>query len=78
MTLSTFVSASSPSTVPRLGLAFLGAPSVPEMVRLAQKAESAGFESVWIAETRITRDAVVPMVAIAGATERRSGWARRS
>ena len=48
MTLSTFVSASSPSTVPRLGLAFLGAPTVPEMVRLAQKAESAGFESVWI------------------------------
>lgn len=70
MTLSTFVSASRPPTVPRLGLAFLGAPSVPEMVRLAQKAESAGFESVWIAETRITRDAVVPMVAIAGGTVR--------
>lgn len=70
MTLSTFVSASRPSTMPRLGLAFLGAPSVPEMVRLAQKAESAGFESVWIAETRITRDAVVPMVAIAGGTAR--------
>ena len=40
------------------------------MVRLAPKAESSGFESVWVAETRITRDAVVPMVAIAGATER--------
>jgi 5,10-methylenetetrahydromethanopterin reductase len=38
------------------------------MVRLAQKAEAAGFESVWVAETRITRDAVVPMTAIAGST----------
>jgi 5,10-methylenetetrahydromethanopterin reductase len=53
----------------RVGLAFLGAPCVPEMVRLAQKAEAAGFESVWVAETRITRDAVVPMAAIAAATE---------
>jgi 5,10-methylenetetrahydromethanopterin reductase len=54
----------------RIGLAFLGSPTVPEMVRLARKAEVAGFESVWVAETRITRDAVVPMAAIAGATER--------
>src|SRR4051812_8603521 len=54
----------------RLGLAFLGAPAVPEMVRLARRAEDAGFESLWVAETRITRDAVVPMAAIAAATER--------
>ena len=54
----------------RVGLAFLGAPRVPEMVRLAQKAEASGFESLWVAETRITRDAVVPMAAIAAATER--------
>ena len=40
------------------------------MVRLARKAEAAGFESVWVAETRITRDAVAPMAAIAGATDR--------
>ena len=54
----------------RVGLAFLGAPRVPEMVRLARKAEASGFESLWVAETRITRDAVVPMAAIAAATER--------
>jgi 5,10-methylenetetrahydromethanopterin reductase len=54
----------------RLGLAFLGAPRVPEMVRLAREAEASGFESLWVAETRITRDAVVPMAAIAAATER--------
>jgi 5,10-methylenetetrahydromethanopterin reductase len=70
MRLSIFVTASKPSTLRHVGLAFLGAPSVPEMIRLAQKAEAAGFESVWIAETRITRDAVVPMAAIAGATTR--------
>src|SRR3954452_12708617 len=54
----------------RVGLAFLGAPRVPEMVRLARKAEASGYESLWIAETRITRDAIVPMTAIATATER--------
>lgn len=54
---------------PRLGLAFAGAPSVPEMVRLARRAEERGFESVWMAETRMTRDAVTPVAAMAAATE---------
>ncbi|MBK9942496.1 MAG: LLM class flavin-dependent oxidoreductase [Kouleothrix sp.] len=54
----------------RYGLAFLGAPRVPEMVELAQQAEAAGCESVWIAETRITRDGFVPAGAIAARTER--------
>lgn len=54
----------------RTGLLFLGAPAVPEMVSLAQRAEAAGFESVWVAETRLTRDAVTPVAAIALATER--------
>ncbi len=54
----------------RVGLIFAGAPRVPEMVRIAQKAEERGFESVWMAETRITRDAVAPVAAIAQATER--------
>lgn len=54
----------------RLGLGFIGAPSVPEMASLARRAEDAGFDSAWVAETRITRDAFVPMAAIALATER--------
>jgi 5,10-methylenetetrahydromethanopterin reductase len=54
----------------RVGLIFAGAPRVPEMVRLARRAEERGFESVWMAETRITRDAVAPVAAIAQATER--------
>jgi 5,10-methylenetetrahydromethanopterin reductase len=54
----------------RYGLAFLGAPRVPEMVRLARMAEAAGCESIWVAETRFTRDGFVPCAAIAAATER--------
>jgi 5,10-methylenetetrahydromethanopterin reductase len=50
------------------GLLLAGAPTVPEMVAIAQRAEAAGFESVWVAETRLTRDAFVPMAAIAQAT----------
>ena len=54
----------------RTGLLFLGAPAVPEMVTLAQRAERAGYESVWVAETRLTRDAIAPVAAIALGTER--------
>src|SRR3569833_912190 len=54
----------------RMGLLFTGVPAIPEMVSLAQRAEGAGFESIWIAETRLTRDAFVPAAAIAQATER--------
>src|SRR3712207_3934852 len=40
------------------------------MVALSQRAEAAGFDSVWMAETRLTRDGVVPVAAIAAATDR--------
>lgn len=53
----------------RLGLAFLGEPAVPEMVRIAQYAEKLGFESVWVAETRFARDGFVPAAAIAACTK---------
>jgi 5,10-methylenetetrahydromethanopterin reductase len=54
----------------RLGLLFAGAPRVPEMVALARRAEERGFASVWVAETRMTRDGFVPLAAIAQATSR--------
>ena len=54
----------------RTGLLFLGAPAVPKMVALAQRAEHAGYESAWVAETRLTRDAIAPVAAIAIGTER--------
>ena len=38
---------------------------VREMVKYSQYAEAHGFESVWIAESRLARDAVVPITAIA-------------
>lgn len=54
----------------RLGLIFAGAPSVPEMVAISQRAEERGFDSVWVAETRMTRDGFVPLAAIGQATAR--------
>src|SRR5712691_3665744 len=54
----------------RLGLGLLGAPEVRKMVELAQLAETHGFESVWVAETRLTRDGITPCAAIAMATTR--------
>jgi 5,10-methylenetetrahydromethanopterin reductase len=40
------------------------------MVSIAQRAEAAGFESAWVAETRLTRDAIAPAAAIALGTDR--------
>jgi 5,10-methylenetetrahydromethanopterin reductase len=40
------------------------------MVSLARAAERAGFESAWVAETRLTRDAIAPVSAIALGTQR--------
>jgi 5,10-methylenetetrahydromethanopterin reductase len=48
---------------------FTGTPAVPEMVSLSRRAERNGFESIWVAETRITRDAFIPAAAIAQGTE---------
>jgi len=54
----------------RLGIGLLGAPELLKMVELAQRAETHGFESIWVAETRLTRDAITPCAAIAMATTR--------
>ncbi len=51
-------------SIERLGL-YLQDMHVREMVRYSQIAEAHGFESVWIAESRLARDAVVPVTAIA-------------
>jgi 5,10-methylenetetrahydromethanopterin reductase len=39
-------------------------------MRYAQYAEQRGFEAVWQAESRLVRDAIVPMAAFAAVTER--------
>ena len=41
-----------------------------EGMELAQYAESKGFEAVWQAESRLVRDAIVPMAAFAAVTKR--------
>ena len=54
----------------RVGLIFLDRPGLAEQVQLVQYAEQRGFESVWVCETRLVRDAVTPLAAFASATER--------
>ena len=39
-------------------------------MRYVRRAEEAGFEAVWQAESRLVREATVPMAAFAGSTER--------
>jgi len=51
-------------SIPRIGL-YLQDMHVRDMVRYAQIAEEHGFESVWVAESRLARDAIVPVTAIA-------------
>jgi len=53
----------------RLGIGFLGEPEVSKMIDIAQYAESLNYESVWVAETRFTRDGFVPTAAIAAKTK---------
>src|SRR5690606_5059492 len=41
-----------------------------EGIDIVRRAEAAGFAAVWQADSRLVRDAVVPMAAFAAATER--------
>lgn len=43
---------------------------IREEMRLAQYAERKGFEAVWHAESRLARDALAPLAAIAAVTDR--------
>src|SRR5215212_1185782 len=54
----------------RVGFGLAGQPSPREMMRLAKHAEDLGFESVWLTETRFTRDAITTAAAVAAATKR--------
>src|SRR5207342_687884 len=44
--------------------------SIAESMEYARYAESRGFEAVWQAESRLVREATVPMAAYAAVTER--------
>lgn len=52
----------------RVGFGLPGQPSPREMMRLSRRAEELGCESVWVTETRFTRDAITSAAAVAAAT----------
>lgn len=54
----------------RVALYLQDAHELREGMKLAQYAEEKGFEAVWQAESRLVRDAIVPMAAFAAVTER--------
>ncbi|MFN8482459.1 MAG: LLM class flavin-dependent oxidoreductase [Anaerolineae bacterium] len=54
----------------RVALYLQDAHDLREGMQLAQYAEKHGFEAVWQAESRLVRDAIVPMAAFAAVTER--------
>jgi 5,10-methylenetetrahydromethanopterin reductase len=54
----------------RTALYLQDAHSLQEGIKLVQYAEAKGFEAVWQAESRLVRDAIVPMAAFAATTER--------
>ncbi len=54
----------------RVALYLQDAHSLQEGMELAQYAEANGFEAVWQAESRLVRDAIVPMAAFAAVTKK--------
>ncbi len=57
------------SDIPRVGLYLQDAHPLREGMALSQYAEERGFEAVWQAESRLVRDAIVPMAAFAAVTD---------
>jgi 5,10-methylenetetrahydromethanopterin reductase len=57
-------------TAAPVGLGLLSHPDIRSMTDLARRAEERGFESVWVSETRISRDAVTGVTAVLLATRR--------
>ena len=56
--------------IDRVGLYLQDAHPLRDGMRYAQYAEQNGFEAVWQAESRLVRDAIVPMAAFAATTTR--------
>ena len=56
--------------VERLALYLQDRHSVVEEIKYSKYAEENGFEAVWFAESRLARDAIVPMAAVAANTKK--------
>jgi 5,10-methylenetetrahydromethanopterin reductase len=54
----------------RVALYLQDAHPIPDAIGYVQYAEKKGFEAVWQAESRLVRDAIVPMAAFAATTSR--------
>lgn len=54
----------------RVGLCFLDRPGARDQVRYAQLAEQRGFHSIWLCETRLARDGISLLGAMAATTDR--------
>ena len=54
----------------RLAIYLQDAHPIREGMTIAQYAEASGFEAVWQAESRLVREATVPMAAFLSCTER--------
>ena len=54
----------------RVALYLQDAHALQDGIKYAQYAEAKGFEAVWQAESRLVRDAIVPMAAFAATTSR--------
>ena len=54
----------------RVALYLQDAHPIRDGMKYARYAERQGFEAVWQAESRLVRDAIVPMAAFAAVTER--------
>ncbi|HEX5722799.1 MAG TPA: LLM class flavin-dependent oxidoreductase [Acidimicrobiia bacterium] len=54
----------------RMALYLQDAHSIREGIEIASYAEAKGFEAVWQADSRLVRDATIPMAAFAATTER--------
>ena len=59
-----------PDSLSRVALYLQDKHPLREAIDYVRYAESRGFEAVWQAESRLVRDAIVPMAAYAAATER--------
>ena len=62
--------ATEPGSTHRVGLYLQDKHPIRDGMRYAQLAEACGFEAVWQAESRLVREATVPMAAFAAVTDR--------
>ncbi|MBL4889630.1 MAG: LLM class flavin-dependent oxidoreductase [Candidatus Lindowbacteria bacterium] len=60
----------SDTDIPRVALYLQDAHSLQEGIEHVKYAEEKGFEAVWQAESRLVRDAIVPMAAFAAVTKK--------